>query len=408
MNVLIVSQYFPPEPFRVGDLALALRDNGHNVTVLTGFPNYPKGKLYDGYSIKFFQREDYHGVSVIRVPLYPDTSYSKLARGLNYLSYAFTASVLGPFLCGPVDRIIVFQLSPATVGIPGVVLKYTKKRAPIYFWIQDIWPDSLHDTGIVKSSGIIKLLYRLMTFLYRHSDRIIVPSQGFVSRVMRHGVPSDKITFLPNWAEDLYQVVPPDPEFTSQEGMSGYFNVVFAGNIGSAQGLEVLLSAADLLKASHPTIQFVILGSGAKLDDLVAQAKQRNLTNVQFKGRKPVETMPGYFATADVLFLHLRKNPVFAITIPTKLQSYLACGRPIIGALEGSGAEVLLEAKAGVVCEPENAEALAAAILELYSLSPEERDRMAKNARAYYDQNFARSLIMRRFETLLHVGADSK
>lgn len=397
--MLIVSQYFPPEPFRVGDLAVALREKGHDVTVLTGYPNYPKGTLYEGYRIRLVQREDYHGVRVVRVPLYPNTSYSKVKRSLNYISYAFFASLLGPFLCGKVDRIIVFQLSPVTVGVPGVILRFLK-RAPLLFWIQDIWPDSLVDSGMTGNKRIVFVLQWLVTFLYKHSDRIVVQSKGFIARVMESNVPADHITYLPNWAEDLYRVVPPDHDLMACEGLQGYFNVIFAGNIGAAQGLDTLLVAAERL-TGYDRIQFVVLGDGAKLSELQVEATRREIQNVKFLGRKPVDSMPAYFAAADALVVMLKRSPLFAITVPSKVQSYLACGRPLIAALEGSGAEVVAESGAGLVCEPEDPQALVDAVLSLYAMTVEERSRMAVSAREYYEYTFSRIRVMDQLDTIL-------
>lgn len=400
MKILIVTQYFPPEPFRVGDLAQGLKEQGHDVTVLTGFPNYPKGRLYEGYRIKLVQREDFNGVKVIRVPLFPDTSYSKWRRALNYLSYALSASILGPFLVGKPDRIIVFQLSPVTVGIPGVVLKWLT-GAPIVFWIQDIWPDSLVETSLVKQGAVISTLERLVKFLYRHSDHIAVQSRGFIPKLLESAVPGDKIHYLPNWAEALYQVTPRDEGLRAQVGMSGNFTLLFAGNIGAAQGLDILLETASLLLTRRPDIQIMIVGDGAMLPRLLEEADARNLTNVVFTGRKPLEEMPRYFAAADALLVQLKDTPLFAMTIPSKLQSYLACGRPVVAALRGSGAEVVTEAGAGVVCEPQNPQALAEAITSLADLPAQERARMGVNARFYYDRNFARGLVIDKLEAIL-------
>lgn len=399
MRVLIVSQYFPPEPFRVGDLSRGLLERGHEVTVLTGFPNYPKGTLYPGYRMRLVQREDYYGVRVIRVPLYPNTSYSLVRRGLNYASYAVSASLLGPWLTGPIDRVLVFQLSPVTIGIPGVVMK-TVRRAPMAFWIQDIWPDSLVDSGVVGDSFLVRRIGDLTAFLYKHSDRILVQSPGFIPKVMERGVPREKIAYLPNWAEDFYRKVEPDPEFARREGMDGQFNVVFAGNFGAAQGLDTVLAAADRLRHYHD-IRFILLGDGAMSAELRAQAEKLGLDNVVFKGRKPAELMPHYFALADVLLVHLRRTPLFAVTIPSKIQSYLACARPIIAALEGSGAEVILEANAGLTCRPEDPEALADSIVAMYRSSPADREAMGRNAREYYEHHFARDLILDKLEHLL-------
>ncbi|MGB7442585.1 MAG: glycosyltransferase family 4 protein [Coleofasciculaceae cyanobacterium] len=401
MKILIVSQYFPPEPFRVGDLALGLRERGCEVTVLTGYPNYPKGKLYEGYRIKLFEREDYHGVSLIRVPLYPDTSYNKFKRISNYLSFAVSASLLGSCLIRPhqYDRIITFQLSPVTIGLPAVVIKAIHfSQVPIYFWVQDIWPESLQAAGLVAEGIMLKGTRRLVSFLYRNSQKILVQSTGFIPKVLEYDIPRKRVEFLPNWAEDLYQPVEPDQELAQREEMATGFKIVFAGNIGAAQSLETLVEVARML-IDYPDIRFVILGDGANLDNLKTAAQ--GLSNISFKGRRPVETMPQYFALADVLLVQLRRDPLFALTIPSKIQSYMACARPIIAGLEGSGAEVILDAQAGLICEPENAIALRDTVLKLYHMSPEERHQLGRNGKDYYDQYFSRTSVMDRLLEIL-------
>lgn len=399
MRILIVSQYFWPEAFRINDLAASLKKQGHEVSVLTGFPNYPGGKLFPGYSIRLFQRERYDGVSIIRVPLFPDTSYSFVKRAWNYLSFILSASLLGPFLIGRIDRIVVYQPGPITVGIPAIVLKYFK-RAPIIFWVQDVWPDTLEATGLVRRRGILKAVRWLVNFVYRHCDVILVQSRGFIRRVTALGVCSQKIVYMPNWAEDLYRPVERDDELARKEDMTGGFHVIFAGNIGKAQDFDTLLAAAKLLRP-HSDIRFVILGDGAMAEHYVKQAHADGLDNIIFKGRKPVESMPAYFALADVLLVLLKREPIFSLTIPSKLQSYLACGRPIVAALEGDAAAIVRESGAGVVCGPGDPIVLAQAILTVYRLTPAQRDALGKAGSAYYDAQFNRAKIVDRFEAIL-------
>jgi colanic acid biosynthesis glycosyl transferase WcaI len=404
MKILIVSQYFPPEPFRVGDLALGLQESGCEVTVLTGFPNYPTGKIYDGYKIKLYEHENYHGVSVIRVPIYPDTSYSKINRILNYLSFAFSASFLGIFLIRPsqYDCIITFQLSPVIIGLPSIIIKASHfSKAPIYFWVQDIWPESLEASGLASEGSVVKIIRQIVSFLYHKSELILVQSKGFIPKVLEYGIEPDRVEFMPNWAEDLYQPVESDLELAKLEGMQDGFNVLFAGNIGTAQSLETLIETAKMLN-DYPDIKFVILGDGANFENLQAAAK--DLSNVFFKGRRPLETMPRYFSIADVLLVQLRRDPLFAITIPSKIQSYMACARPIIAGLEGSGAQVILDSGAGIVCTPEDAVALRDAVLRLYEMSPQERQKLGQNAKDYYDKHFSRTTIIDRLITIMKRG----
>lgn len=371
------------------------------MVVLTGFPHYPAGRVFAGYKIRPWLKESYEGVTIIRVPLYPYKGYSLFRRSLNHLSFALSASLIGPFLVGHIDRIIVFQVGPITVGIPAIVLKYIKK-APMLFWVQDIWPDTLEATGLVRRPWILALIRRFVRLIYRHCDVIPVQSRGFARRVAHFGVSPEKIPYVPNSAEELYRPVPRDESLALAEGMAHRFNVMFAGNIGRSQDFDTLLGAAALLR-EHPDIQFVILGDGAMAQHYVALAKERGLSNVVFKGKKSVEWMPAYFALADALLVQLRHEPVFALTIPSKLQSYLACGRPIVAALEGDAADIVSESGAGVVCMPGDPVALAEAVLQMCCKSPEEREAMGRAGLAYYRAEFDRMMLLDRFDALINM-----
>lgn len=404
MKILIVCQYYPPEPFRVGDLARGLHERGHQVTVLTGFPNYPQGKLYKGFSLRLFRQDNDHGVTVWRVPLFPDTSFNRLKRILNYVSFFLSASLIGPFLVGcRYDAILTFQLSPVSMAIPSVIIRALSGfRIPIYHWVQDIWPESLEAAGLKTNPKVVGLLRKLVSFLYHQSEKVLIQSEGFRNLVLSYGIASSRIEYLPNWAEDLYQPLNPDIEFAKKESMGEGFHVVFAGNIGAAQGLETVIDAAKLLQ-SHSDIRFIIIGDGANLENLKSYA--RDVSNVELKGRKNLELMPTYFALADVLLVHLKRDPLFALTIPSKVQSYLACGRVVVAGLQGSGSEVINESEGGIVCEPENPQALCDAILKVYKMPIAERQKMSQNALNYYSTHFSRNLVLDKLQQILKRGS---
>jgi colanic acid biosynthesis glycosyl transferase WcaI len=400
-KVLIVTQYYPPEPFRVGDLAEGLVERGFEVTVLTGFPNYPKGKIYDGYTLKPYQVEYQNGVKVVRVVLFPDTSYSALKRAINYASYAISASLIGPFLIDKksYDSIITWQLSPVTIGLPAVAIKTVQRsKAPIFFCVQDIWPESLAATGANASPRVIAWIRKLVGFLYHSSEKVLVQSLGMVPKVLEYGIPKDKVGYLPNWAESLYRPVAYNENLAREEGFEGKFNVVFGGNVGSAQNLEVVVEAAKLLQG-FPDIRFVIYGDGAHRTTLEKAAE--GLSNLVFRGRRPAEAMPELYALADVLLVTLRREPLFAITVPSKVQSYLACGKPILAGLEGSGAEIIQEAQAGDCFIPDSPESLKEAVLKLYSLPPTQRAQLGANGRRYFETHFERSAVLDKLAKLV-------
>lgn len=401
MKLLVLSQYFWPESFRINDLVRGLKERGHDVTVLTGMPNYPTGRFFPGYGLFSPSRDTFDGVTVHRVPLISRAQGQPWRLALNYLSFAFFACVLGPFRYRQsCDAIFVYEPSPITVGLPALVFKRLK-RAPILFWVQDLWPESLSATGAIRSKWILRLVAKMVRLIYRHCDRVLVQSQGFIRHVTAMGADPRHVVYFPNWAESLYRPVRADTGIPERAEMPEGFRVMFAGNIGAAQSFETLLGAAEHLR-SRTDIHWVILGDGHHKPWVEEQIIGRNLKNhVHLLGWRPVESMPRYFALADALLVSLRKDPLFAITIPSKVQSYLACGRPIVAALEGTGAAVIKEAGAGVVCEPDDERGLAEAVLALADLPPRERDRMGQRARDYYDRHFERNMLLDRLESQL-------
>ena len=398
MRVLIVSQYFWPENFRINDVAAGLKERGHEVTVLTGIPNYPEGSFFRGYGIFRKEREDYRGVRVVRVPLVPRGKGTPLWLVMNYLSFALTACCLGPFLCrGEFDMILVCQLSPVTVGLPALVFKKLRK-APVVFWVQDLWPESLSATGAVRSPLLLKMVERLVRFIYSSCDLVLVQSEAFFRSVEGMGVPGDRILYLPNSAEEFYCPVPPEQDGEAGRGMPGGFRVMFAGNIGAAQDFDTILAAAALL-AEHRDIHWVIIGDGRMRSRVEEIIRERGLGGtVHLLGRHPVESMPRFFSLAHVMLATLRKEPIFALTVPGKIQSYMACGRPVIAALDGEGARIVRESGAGVAVPAESPAALAAAVLSLYSMAEEERRKMGEQGRRYFESHFERNVLLSRLE----------
>lgn len=398
MKILIVTQYFWPEEFRINDLALGLRDRGHEVTVYTGKPNYPGGRFFPGHG--FFGRgiDDYHGVRIIRVPLLPRGRGDRIDLIANYLSFAVLGSLLAPFRdSGPCDIIFVYEPSPVTVGLPAIVLKWLK-RVPIVFWVQDLWPENLSATGAVRSRPVLRLVDRLVRFIYRHCDLILVQSRAFISHVLKQGVEEDKIRYYPNSAEALYRPVAVEREAVERGLMPEGFRVMFAGNIGAAQDFETILAAAEQLRL-HVDIHWVVVGDGRQRDWVEREVGRRGLQKtVHLLGRHPIESMPRFFALADAMLVTLRNEPVFSLTIPSKIQSYLACARPVVAALEGEGARVIEESGAGITVNAGNAAALAAAVLKLYHTPAAERAAMGQRGLEYFKRNFERELLLSRID----------
>lgn len=398
MKILIVSQYFWPESFRINDVAAGLVERGHEVTVLTGMPNYPQGWFYDGYGPVKPREEDYGGVRVLRVPLLPRRSSGNVWLSLNYLSFAVSASLLGPFVCrGEYNLILVYEPSPVTVGIPAVVLKWVK-GLPIMFWVQDLWPESLSAAEAVHDQRILNAVALLVRFIYKHCDRVLVQSRAFAPRVESLGVEPEDVLYFPNWAEELYRPVDPDTLSAERAEMPPGFTMMYAGNVGAAQSFETILEAAGRLR-DRPDISWVIMGEGRMRDWVARRVKQMGLEkSVLLLGSRPIEAMPRYFALADVLLVSLRKAPIFSLTIPSKIQSYLASGRPILASLDGEGARVIRESGAGLVSPAQDAQGLAESVLEMYNRPSDERREMGRSGRAYFEEHFRREKLLDRLE----------
>ena len=393
-----MSQYYWPEKFRISDLAKGLAELGHSVSVLTGIPNYPAGAFFDGYGWFKNLREQHDGVTVIRVPLVSRGRGQGLRLALNYLSFAVVATFAAPFVCRRrYDVIFICQLSPVSAALPGVLLGRLR-RIPVILWILDLWPESLSATGAVKSSRILRLVDGLVQFIYGRSDLVAVSSHGFGSSVLARGVPEDRIVNLPNWYEPEYAGGWGPLSLEDTESLPDGFVVMFAGNVGAAQGFETILEAADKLRRIEE-IHWVIIGSGRRVEWVVEEVARRGLkAHVHLLGRRAPEAMPAYFEKADVMLVTLRPDPTFALTIPGKIQSYMACGRPIVGAIDGDARLLIEDSGAGIACPAGDAEGLAAAVFKMYKMPRASRERMGAEGRRYCEEHFDRRMLLERLE----------
>lgn len=398
MRVLIVSQYFWPEEFRINDLAEGLIERGHQVTVYTGKPNYPGGRFFEGYGFFRRPREYYRGMELRRVPLVPRGRGGALRLAINYLSFALFACVLAPLRCrGVYDAILVYEPSPITVGLPARVLR-AMTGAPVLFWVQDLWPESLEATGAVRTRWVLDLFEKLTRFIYRGCDRILVQSLAFVEPTRRMGVPPQRIDYFPNSAEAYYQPMELPADAPERAELPEGFRVMFAGNIGVAQDFETILAAAEILRAEH-SIHWIILGDGRMAEWVRSEVARRGLdAQVHLLGRRPASTMPRWFAAADAMLVTLRREPIFSYTIPAKVQSYMACAKPIVAALDGEGARVIAESGAGHASAAQDPVCLAESIRTLARMPREKRHAMGLAGRRYFEQCFERELLISRLE----------
>jgi len=401
MRILFITYYFQPEPnFFMGlPFAKALKERGHQVQVLTGFPNYPGGRIYDGYAMKLLQREDFEGVPITRVPLYPSHDQSSLKRILSYTSLSMSQALLGPWLMKKSDIAYVVQ-GPATIALPAIAMRVLR-RIPYVLDVRDLWPDSLPATGMFDNRfglNIIGLWCRLM---YKCAAKIVVPTPGIRRKLIERGVKQDKIELIYNWCDDaLICRAGKNPELAKSLDMNGKFNVVFAGNMGKAQALDAVIDAAKIISSEHLNIQFVFFGGGIEVENLKNRVDSLELKNVIFHKRKPVSKIGPILRLADVLLVHLRDNPLFRITIPSKTQAYMALGRPILVGVKGDATDLVKKAGAGISCIPENPESIANSVIELYQMSSEQRVQMSNKGIEFYDKEMSFEIAVGKYERL--------
>jgi glycosyltransferase involved in cell wall biosynthesis len=393
MRVLIVSQYFAPDNFPINSIVKSLVESGVDIDVLTGKPNYPEGRIYPGYRTLGCESETWNGARIYRVPLLPRGSRGALRLALNYLSFILFASILGPWLLRGTryDAVFVYAPSPILQVIPAIVLANIK-RCKVAVWIQDLWPESLSATGYIANARLLALMRAVVRAIYARTDLLLVQSRGFQPSVaaLANGRP---ITYMPNAVEDMYFAEGPDLQLPPIEGLDAGFVVLFAGNIGAAQGVDVIVGAAELL-LPYPDVHFIVAGNGSKLEWLRAASHARRLTNLHLPGRLPSAIMPTLMSKASALLVTLTADEIFSVTVPSKVQAYLASGRPIIASLNGEGARLIEEAQAGLAVPAQDAKGLADAVLRLYYMSEEERSRMGANGRRYCRENFRQEKVV--------------
>lgn len=389
MKLLIVSQYFWPETFIINDLARIMAQQGHQLVVVTGKPNYPEGAIYEGYQRSGVQREQFaDSIEVIRVPIWPRGNGGARNLIFNYLSFVFSGLAFYPWLLRnrEFDVVLVFAPSPITQVIPAILLKWLKK-AHLAVWVQDLWPESLSATGFVKQPLLIKAIGYLVRGIYACCDTLLVQSKMFIEPVVRYAS-RDKIIYYPNSIDvQSSSAVTKDLPADLAAELEQNFCVVFAGNLGTAQSVETLVATALKLK-DLPELRLVLVGSGSRLSWLQEQKKLHQLDNLLLPGRFPVEAMPQIFVGADALLVSLRDEEIFAQTIPSKIQAYLAAGRPIIAALRGEGAQVVMESGAGRVCQPEDSSALAELIYTMKNLPAVDLQAMGEAGKTYFYEHF--------------------
>jgi len=396
LKILVVTPVFWPESFRINDLVQAWVEQGHEVEILTGTPNYPHASQFPNHSWCRPLNEMAFGARIMRAPVFPRGRARAIELGLHYLSFVVMGSLRLLLHRGnDWDRIFVFQTSPVTVVLPAFLARMWC-RAPVVMWVQDLWPEAVTSSGMVRNQAIGMILKLFSSNIYRGCNRLVTQSKAFLEILVARGVPASRIAYVPNWAEDFYLSGVNGSEVGYMPGQP--FTVLFAGNLGRGQGAETILQAMLLLK-SHPLIRWRLVGEGALKPWLQAQVADLGLgSQVEFIPACPPEAMPPLFAKADALLVCLRKDPVYTMTVPGKLQSYMASGRPVLGCIDGEGAGIIRESGAGLVAPAEDAEALAAQVCSLMELGYATRAAMGTRGRAWFLEHYLRSVCIAQLE----------
>jgi colanic acid biosynthesis glycosyl transferase WcaI len=396
LRILLLTQWFDPEPtFKGLVFARELVRQGFEVEVLTGFPNYPGGAVYPGFRIKLLQREVIDGVQITRVPLFPSHGQSVIGRVFNYVSFAVSACLYG-VLAARLPSVVYAYHPPLTVGIASVLIKFFR-RIPVVYDIQDMWPDTLRATGMLNSVMALRLVSCVCRWVYRRVDHIVVLSPGFRRLLVERGVPESKLSVIYNWADEASLAQTAGPLPADYPLAHSHFRILFAGNMGKAQGLNTVLTSASLLQSRGSRVCWVMLGSGVEVDALKAEAVKKNLNNVIFLPAVPMAEVGSYLYEADALLVHLRKDPLFEITIPSKTQAYMSAGKPLLMAVDGDSADLVRLSGGGIVAESENPEALANAADQLASMPDQDLARLGNNSRSYYHHHLGMVQGVRQF-----------
>lgn len=409
MRVAIVSQWYDPETGSAGvpaSIARSLLRLGHDVDVVTGFPNYPHGRLYDGYRLRWRTREIRDRVRVTRVPLYPSHEAHAVRRMLSYVSFAVSAALLGWSTLRRADVVLVYS-TPATVVLPAWIARWTSGRRYVLL-VQDLWPDTVTASGFLPAwatRAAEALLHPLCDLAYRQAEAVAVTAPGMVRRVAERGVTSAEPVLVPNWAdENVFAPREPRPEVVAAHEPWRRFTVMYAGSLGEVQGVDVLVEAARELR-HRDDVEIVLVGTGVLEDKLRTRVAELGLTNVRFLGQQPLDRMPDLIARSDAQIVTLRDLPLFRLTLPSKVQAALAMGRPVIGAVAGDAAQLLEESGGALVVNPGDATALAREIESLADASPERLAEMGRSGRRYYEQRLSEQSGSRAIDRLLKEAA---
>ena len=406
MKILLLSQYYFPEertaPLNLYNMSIDLIKMGHTVMVLTGIPNHPYGKYYQGYKLKLLQKEIVEGVEIFRVPIYPDHSMSILKRMIGYFSFSLSALFIGSFILRDKKVDIIFSyLPPLTVGIPARILSITKK-APIVYWMTDLWPENLLATGKKLGRFSIYLIRLVENWVYSTGKRVTVNSEGFIPNLINKKVEMNKLDVISDYADPkIFYPMKYNDDLAMKYKLKNKFIIMYAGNIGKVQGIHHLINAAGKFQ-KNSNIHLVLIGDGTELNILKKLVSEKQITNVSFISKKPMNKISQYLALADVLILHLIENEVFKMQMPSKLIAYMAVQKPILCAFEGTAAKIVKNTNSGITCKSSDEDEIFFQMKKMLEMDRSILDEMGRNARSTYLEKFTREIQNTNVEKILY------
>ena len=406
MRILVISQYYYPEQFRINDICKELVKRGHRVTVLTGIPNYPEGKYYKGYGF-FKKRKDIKdGVDIIRIPIIPRGKNSIMLM-LNYISFVISGFFWSKFTRKKFDKVFIYEVSPMFQALPGIW--YAKrKKIESYIYVMDLWPESIQLVTNINNKTILGLINKVVDYIYINCKKIFTSSESFIENIHKRGHTREKLVFWPQYAEEFYRPLNIQ-ECSKNELNTNDFKIVFAGNMGYAQGLDIVIDTGKILKEKNVKAKFFLIGNGRAKDELIKVVNTNDLQDyIKFIDKQPAEKIPEYYANADMAFITLKKNLISDEILPAKLQSYFACGVPILGCADGEIKQVIKKSKAGFCVDSGNAEKLAEQIEKCIKLTKEEIEELKLNSRKFYEENYEKQMLLDRLENEMKIRKDDK
>lgn len=396
-KILVVSQYFYPEQFRINDICQTWVKKGYEVTVLTGIPNYPQGDFFDGYSYVKNRHETYKGIDIIRIPIIP-RKQSSIMLGLNYLSYVISGVIWNLFNKKKFDYVFIYEVSPITQAIPAVSIA-KKFKIPCYIYVMDLWPENFQIITGINNDVIVGAIDKMVDYIYKNCTKIFTASKSFKKNIEERGIDSNKIYFWPQYAEDFYQ---PVQEKNSKIKQDDKINLTFAGNVGEAQGLDILPIVAEKAKSENLKVRFNIIGDGRYKSTLINKIQEKNVEDMfQFIDPVPPEEIPSLLNASEFSLITLKKDEILSMTIPAKLQSSMASGAAIFLIANGEAQVIVRESKAGFYNDADDINGIMKDLREIEKYDHSYIDQMKQNSRVFYEKNFDKEYLLNKMDEFI-------